>query len=209
MMSGAASKNSKLGRTPKAGKSAFQFHPLTADRWADLEALFGPRGACAGCWCMFFRLPRAEYEQGKSGANRKAFKRLVHSGEPCGLLAYVDGAPVGWCAIAPRAVYPRLDRARVSKPIDDQPVWSVTCFFIDKSARGKGLSVALLEAAVQYAKRLGARIIEGYPVDPTDRYADTFAYVGLAATFKKAGFVEVARRTPTRPVMRRVIKKPS
>jgi len=168
--------------------------------------LFGERGACAGCWCMFFRLPRTDYERGKGTKNKNALKRIVQKGPAPGLLAYVDGRPAAWCAMAPREDYPKLAKSRVSKPVDDQPVWSVTCFFTAKEFRGQGLSVKLLKAAVQYAKKQGARIVEGYPIEPDGRYADTFAYVGLTAMFQKAGFKEVARQAPTRPIMRKSTK---
>ena len=102
------------------------FHPLTADRWMDLEALFGARGACGGCWCMTWRLPRARFEEGKGDGNRAAFRRRVRSGPPPGVLAYVEDEPAGWCAIAPRAEYEYLSRSRVLRAIDDRAVWAVS-----------------------------------------------------------------------------------
>jgi len=106
------------------------FHPATADRWRELEALFGPRGACGGCWCMWWRLPRAVYERQKGQPNKDALHALVAAGDPPGLLAYADDAPIAWCAIAPRDAYPVLERSRTLKRVDDRPVWSVTCFFV-------------------------------------------------------------------------------
>src|SRR5438105_4200010 len=107
-------------------------HPLTTDRWPDLEQLFGPRGACAGCWCMWWRQTGPEFAAHKGQPNKEAFKSIVEAGEEPGLLAYAGGEPVGWCAIAPRDAYKRLreGRLRILKAVDDQPVWSVTCFFI-------------------------------------------------------------------------------
>jgi GNAT superfamily N-acetyltransferase len=180
----------------------FSFHPLTPDRWADLERLFGPRGACAGCWCMWWRLNRAQWNRGKGEGNRKAFRRLVRSGAEPGVLAYADGKPVGWCAIAPREQYPRLDGSRILKPVDDQPVSSVTCFFIARGFRHRGLSTELLRAAVDFARARGAKMVEGYPHDPKKATADVFVFTGLASAFRKAGFKEVARRAQTRPIMR-------
>ncbi|MEJ2420747.1 MAG: GNAT family N-acetyltransferase [Acidobacteriota bacterium] len=177
--------------------------PLTPERWPDLEALFGPRGACGGCWCMWWRLSRKDFETGKGQSNRAAFHDVVHAGPPPGLLAYVGGAPAGWCALAPRSDYPRLARSRILKPVDGRPVWSVTCFYIRRGRRGRQLSLKLLVAAVRYAASCGAEILEGYPVDPkSGRAADAFVYTGLASTFRRAGFREVARRSETRPIMR-------
>ncbi len=183
----------------------FQCHPLTLDRWRDLEALFGPRGACGGCWCMYWRLTHAAFETKKGAGNKRAFKSVVRSDERPGLIAYDGDEPIGWIALAPRDAYPRLARSRVLKPVDDQPVWSVTCFFVAKEYRRSGVSARLLKAAVRYAKACGAKIIEGYPVEPKKNTPDPFAYVGLASTFRSAGFDEVARRSPTRPIMRREI----
>jgi GNAT superfamily N-acetyltransferase len=176
--------------------------PVTAERWGDLKKLFGSNGACAGCWCMFFRLTQSQYYQNRGQKNRRALQRLVASEEEPGLLAYVNNVPAAWCAVAPREEYGRLARSKVCAPVDDQPTWSVTCFFVDKQFRGRGLTVALLREAVKFARRHGAEYVEGYPIDASSRYADTFAYVGLAHAFQSAGFREVARRTPTRPLMR-------
>lgn len=187
--------------------SAAEFHPLTPERWSDLERLFGERGACAGCWCMWWRLPRREWEESKGEANRRSFREIVHSGAVPGLLAFVDGEPVGWCAVEPRQRYPALARSRVLRPIDEQPVWSVTCFFIDRAHRGQGLATRLLEAAVEHVRSHGGHIVEGYPVEPRrDRMPDAFAWTGVPAVFEKAGFREVARGSETRPIMRRELE---
>ncbi|HUP01215.1 MAG TPA: GNAT family N-acetyltransferase, partial [Gemmatimonadota bacterium] len=116
--------------------------------------------------------------------------------------------PIGWCAVAPREDYPRLERSRILKPVDEASVWSITCFFIARTHRGQGLSVALLEGAVEHAARQGARIVEGYPIEPNARQADPFVWTGIASAYRAAGFVEVARRSPTRPIMRRSISPP-
>lgn len=182
------------------------FHPLTPARWADFEALFGERGACAGCWCMFSLLSRKEWEAGKGAGNREAMKSRVDSGVVPGLLAYEGGEAVGWIALAARETYPLLERSRIMAPVDDEPVWSVVCFFVDRQHRGQGLSVALLNAAAEYARQRGARILEGYPVDPDKPTAPAFAWHGTASAFRKAGFEEVVRRSPTRPLMRRELR---
>jgi len=178
--------------------------PLTRARWRDFEELFGPRGACGGCWCMTPRLSRRDYEASKGEPNRRAMHRLVERGPPPGLLAYRDGAAVGWIAVAPRAEYRQLAGSRVLAPVDDAPVWSIVCLFLRKDARRQGLSARLIRAAADFAFAHGARIVEGYPQEPRDdAMPDVFAWTGIASAFEKAGFREVARRSPTRPIFRR------
>ncbi len=186
-------------------KPAFETHPLTSDRWPDLEQLFGPRGGTSGCWCMWWRLTQSKWDSQRGEQNRKAFKAIVEGGETPGILAYSGGRPVGWCAIAPREVYPRLERSPTLARVDDKPVWSVTCFYIARSWRGKGVSEVLLKAAVAYARSRGARLVEGYPIDPPQGKR-TYTWTGVASTFSKTGFVEVARRSKLRPIMRRAAK---
>ena len=184
------------------------FQPLTPERWPDLEALFGRHGATGGCWCMWWRLTQAEFDRNKGQSNKEALKLIVDSGQVPGLLAYVGAQPVGWCAIAPRETFPRLDRSRVLKPVDDAPVWSVVCFFVARPYRRRGVTVQLLHTAVDYAREQRAAIVEGYPVEPkAGSTPDVFAYTGLATSFRRAGFLEVARRSETRPIMRYVIDR--
>jgi GNAT superfamily N-acetyltransferase len=143
----------------------------------------------------------------KGEGNHRAFGQIVFSGEVPGLLAYAEGEPVGWCAVAPREAYPALERSRVLRRVDDKPVWSVTCFFVAKKFRGKGVMAKLLEAAIDYVRKSGGKIVEGYPTEPKKgKLPDVFVYTGLASSFQKAGFVEVARRSETRPIMRYAIK---
>lgn len=190
------------------GRGRVRIHPLTPDLWADLETLFGARGACGGCWCMTWRLPRAVYEAAKGEGNRRAFRRRVRRGPPPGLLAYVDDVPAGWCAIAPRDEFPRLDASRVLARVDEAPVWSVACFFVARPYRRRGLSVRLLEEACRYARQRGATLVEGYPVEPVKKdVPPVFAWTGLASAFRQAGFAEVERRTETRPIMRRAMRR--
>jgi GNAT superfamily N-acetyltransferase len=183
------------------------FHSLTPDRWADLERLFGPeRGADSGCWCMFWRLKRSEFHDMGKTARKTAFRKLVKSGAPLGILAYEGNAPIGWCAIAPRAATPALERSPVCKAVDDKPVWSITCFFVEPKARRDGVMEALIAVAVKHAKRQGAEIVEAYPRDPgATRIDSASGYVGVIAPFLSQGFREVARRTPKRPVVRRYL----
>jgi len=187
-------------------KLRLRFQPLTPSRWRDLELLFGPRGACAGCWCMWWRMKRSQFKMQKGEKNKKAFKKIVAGREIPGIIAYAGSEPVGWCALAPRESYPLLDNSRVLARVDEEPVWSVTCFFVAKSFRGRGISSLLLKAAVAYARKQGARIIEGYPVEPKKgRMPDPFVYTGLVPSFRSAGFVEVLRRSETRPIMRYLV----
>ena len=180
------------------------FRPATPSRWADVEALFGERGACGGCWCMAWRLPPAKWKAGKGAKNRRALKRLVASGRPPGVLAYDGPTPIGWCAVAPRAEYGHLARSRVLAPVDGQPVWSVSCLFVLKPYRRQGLSARLIDAAVAFAQRRGARIVEGYPVTPHAANAPApFLWTGTISAFERAGFAVASRRSPGRPVMRR------
>jgi GNAT superfamily N-acetyltransferase len=183
-----------------------EYHPVSVERWQDLEALFGPRGACGGCWCMWWRLARSQFQRQKGEGNKHSFRQIIEGGEGPGLLAYAGGQPIGWCAVAPRQAYPVLGRSRILKRVDDQPVWSVVCFFVTKPFRGKGLTVGLLRAAVAYAKQHGATVVEGYPVEPkSSPMPALFAYTGLTSAFRKAGFVEVLRRSQTRPIMRYLV----
>jgi GNAT superfamily N-acetyltransferase len=186
--------------------SKLEFHPLTPDRWSDFESLFGERGACGGCWCMWWRIARAQFNAQKGEKNKRAMKRLVDAGEVPGIIAYQAGQPVAWCSVAPREVFPALDRSRILKRVDDQPVWSIVCFFVAKERRRTGLSVKLLNAAADYVREQGGRIVEGYPTEPKKMQPDPFVWTGLASAFRKAGYKEVERRSETRPIMRRELK---
>lgn len=183
--------------------SQLEFHPLTPDRWIDFERLFGPRGAYGGCWCMFWRLKRADFSRMQGDGNRTAMHDIVDSGEVPGILAYAAGQPVGWCSVAPRERFGSLNRSPVLKPIDDTPVWSIVCFFVAREYRGQGLAEALIQAAADYAWQQGSQVVEAYPVDPRGRdLAPVSSYMGLPGAFARAGFVEVARPSPARLIMR-------
>ena len=152
---------------------------------------------------MWWRRSASEFEAHKGEPNRLAFRAIVEAEEEPGILALVDGEPAGWCSVAPRTVLPRLGRSRILKRVDEQPVWSITCFFVARPYRRRGLSVALLREAARHARRRGAQIVEGYPVEPrADPMPDAFAWYGIASAFRAAGFEEVARRSDTRPIMR-------
>lgn len=184
--------------------SKLSFKPLTADRLADFESLFGENGACGGCWCMYWRVPPKVFKAKKGNGNRDAMRGLVRSGIEPGILAYDGSAAVGWCALAPREDYGALARSRILKPVDERECWSVSCFFIARGHRRTGVSTELLKAAARFAKSRGALVLEGYPVEPKagNRIPDAFAWTGIPGAFLNAGFEEVERRSPTRPIMR-------
>jgi GNAT superfamily N-acetyltransferase len=182
------------------------FKPLKRNLWTDFEELFGPNGACAGCWCMFWKLRGEEYEEARGVETRQMHKSIVDSGISTGLIAYLHGEVVGWIAVEPRAAYTRLSHSRSLKPVDEQPVWSVTCFFIARKFRRQGITVELLKAAIEHVKEQGGKIVEGYPIDAQTKLPATSIYTGTASAFEQAGFQEVARRTPTRPIFRFIIE---
>lgn len=184
------------------------FFPVTKDRSSDFETLFGERGACGGCWCMLWRLTRKEFESQKGEGNRRAMKAIIQSGKIPGILAYSRGQPVAWCSVAPREHFPSLGRSRILKPLDELPVWSITCLFVEKPYRRRGISTRMIAAAVEHVKKQGGTLVEAYPVEPKkDKMPDVFAWTGLASAYLKAGFVECARRSETRPIMRYIIEK--
>ena len=190
--------------SPRRTAAALEIHPLTLERWSDFETLFGANGACGGCWCMAWRAasPKA-FEAGKGEGHKRAMKRIVKAGPPPGLLAYAGDEAVGWCAVAPREVYPRLRGSRILAPVDDQPVWSVSCFFVRRDWRRRGVTVALLKEAARHVGRSGGRLLEGYPTETDQEQPGAFVWHGLASAFETAGFREVARRSTHRPIMRR------
>jgi GNAT superfamily N-acetyltransferase len=153
---------------------------------------------------MTWRLPRAQFNRQKGEGNRSALREMICREAEPGILAYDGGEPIGWCAVAPRQDYPALARSRILAPPDDEPVWSVSCLFVAKRYRQQGVSAALLEAAVEFARQRGAKIVEGYPQDLGEaKLPDAFVWTGLSQAFVKAGFQEVARRSRRRPIMRR------
>jgi GNAT superfamily N-acetyltransferase len=152
---------------------------------------------------MWWRLKRSDFAKGTGQKNRRMMKRIADSGEVPGILVYADGIPIGWCSVAPREAYPVLERSRTLKRIDDEHVWSVVCFFIARPFRRNNLMTSLLEAATAYAKEHGAKIVEGYPVEPKEhRMSGSEGFTGMVSAFRRAGFVEVLRRSPGRPIMR-------
>jgi GNAT superfamily N-acetyltransferase len=184
-----------------------EVHPLTPDRWDDLAVLFDRPGDARGCWCMYWRVRGSEFDRLWGRGARAAFREVVEAGPPPGLLAYRDGRPVGWCAVAPRETYPRILRSPVLRPADETPAcWAVVCFYVERGERRGGVAAVLLDAAVERAAAGGAEAVEGYPKDTGGgrRHANEL-FVGSVPMFRRAGFEEVGRRSPTRPIMRRVL----
>jgi GNAT superfamily N-acetyltransferase len=173
--------------------------PLTPDLWPALEDLFGENGAVGGCWCMYWRVGRA-YRERPQQENRAAFREVVERGPPPGLLAFDGDMAVGWCQLTPRDALPWLDRTWRLKRVDDVPVWSLSCFYIRKGYRRRGVASALIAAAVKAAQRAKAPALEAYPLDAELTPSSTST--GYASTFARAGFKTVARRVPPRPIMR-------
>lgn len=158
---------------------------------------------------MTWRLSRSVFKANEGEGNRAAMRALVDAGQQPGILLYQDGRAVAWCAVAPREEYVRLAASKVWAPVDDQRVWSVSCFFVDKKSRGRGLSVGVLKAAVEFAHSRGATIVEGYPQELKEKLPPAFVWMGVMPTFERAGFHEVARRSAKKPIMRRSVSKTS
>lgn len=180
----------------------FTWQPVTADRWDDFEQVFGVKGAMAGCWCMWWRLTRKEFDALGGSGRREAMRQIILSGRVPGILAYAGGVPAGWCSIAPREEFSSLERSRVLARVDDQPVWSLVCFYIRNAFRRKGLMNFLVQSALEHARRNGARIVEAYPTCREGRLPPVTTYQGLLAAFSRQGFIEVARRSDAHAVMR-------
>lgn len=190
---------------PAESTRTVEVHPVTPDRWDDLAALAGERGFTSGCWCMWWRVTSKEFEERHGAGLRRDLHGLVAAGPEPGLLAYIAGEPAGWVAVAPREEYPRLDRSPKLRRLDDKPVWSITCFTIDRRHRRRGVAAALLAAAVDFARQRGAVVVEAYPIDTAGgKRSSADLYTGTLAMFQRAGFEEVARRGG-RPIVRRTL----
>lgn len=180
-----------------------QFQPLTMDRWSDFEALFGPHGAYGGCWCMWWRSTRREFEQRGCEGNRQAMKAIVQSGQVPGIMAYYQGQPVGWCSVAPREQYGALERSPVLKRLDDTAVWSLICLFVTSGYREQKIAEALIQAALEYVRSQGGQVVEAYPTQPGEGpLPPVSSFMGVPAIFERAGFVECARPSKRKVIMR-------
>lgn len=185
-------------------KHNLSFHPFSLNRWKDFEDLVGEKGACAGCWCMYWFMRKKEYdEKRKDGRTKKEMKKMVKNSIQPGIIAYADDKPIGWIAIQPREKYPRLSNSKILKPVDDKAVWSIVCFFVHKDYRKMGISVELIKNACNFAASKGGMIVEAYPTETKNNNSvPVFIYTGTASAFKKAGFKEALRRSETWPIMR-------
>ena len=189
-------------------QNKIEVKPLTKERWQDAVALFGAHGGYAGCWCMFWRLDRGDFKKLRGEGTKEILKQMAEKKQEPGLITYVDGKPAGWCSIGPRENYVALENSRILKRVDDKPVWSIVCFFVDKSARKQGLMTEMLRGAVSHAKKHGAKFVEGYPIDmQTEKLVgqklNSYAgYMGIASAFREVGFVEVGRASETQLIMR-------
>jgi GNAT superfamily N-acetyltransferase len=181
-----------------------KIRPLTPDLWPHLEDLFGEKGACNGCWCMYCRIGSA-YRKQPADKNKAAFRAIVRRGPPPGLLAFDGDRAVGWCQVTPRDDVPALDRSWRLKRVDDLPVWALSCFYVRIGYRRQGVTKALIAEALKVAKRAKASALEAYPFDAA--VSPSASGTGYATTFARAGFRIVARRDPSRPIMRHDLKR--
>ncbi len=183
-----------------------EIYPVTPERWADLEKLFGPSGAFAGCWCMYFRMRRKDWNNAKAKENKAGLKALVDAGEPPGLVAYAGGEPAGWVSLDPRERFDHLTYSRALKPdASETGVWSIVCFVVGKKFRRQGVQAALIDAAVAYARSRGAKAVEAYPIEPGGDLKSYDGYTGIRSSFLRAGFEEVRRVGERRTVMRKAV----
>ena len=183
--------------------------PLTPERWPDLETIFEARGCSVarGCWCMYYRISGKETGFTRPGdaqraRSKAALKALARDDPPPGLIGYREGVPVGWISLGPRENYAKLARSPTMKAVDDRPVWSVVCFVVPSAYRKQGVARDLLAGAIRWARQRGVRLLEAYPVDTSHPSASDAPWFGAKTLFDDAGFEEVARRKPARPIVR-------
>ena len=180
-------------RPDPIAREALDIRPATAARWPDVVTLLGGNGE-RGCWCQAWRgsdgRPGSAFGRSADGANRDALESQVRFGAFApGVIAYLDGEPVGWCGLGPRAAMPRMMRSRTIPLVDDVAVWSIGCFVVRAGYRRRGVARALLDGAIEYARSMGAPAVEAYPIDPgAARVSTSFAFVGFTSTFEAAGF---------------------
>ena len=179
--------------------------PLTPSLWPALEDLFGKNGACNGCWCMYWRIG-SEYHKRPRERNKRALHRIVKQGPPPGIMAFDGPRAIGWCQLTPREDLTWLNRKGTFEPVDDVPVWALSCFYIRRGYRRRGIMAALIAEALKTAKRANAPALEAYPVDTARPGSTSNVFTGTASTFKRLGFKAVARRQPSRPIMRHDLK---
>lgn len=185
-----------------------EYRPLTPANWEDLVELFEGVGNPGYCWCTFWRLSSKEYGQSSRRQRKDVLNDCVQRGMPTGILGYQNGEVIGWCSIAPRHTYKRLNRSRMIPFIDNRITWSVVCFYLNRSVQGLGLSFDLLQAAVNYAAGQGAEVVEAYPVEPQYdeqgnwQPAKSYRFMGYRSTFERAGFQDATPEDAKRVIMR-------
>jgi GNAT superfamily N-acetyltransferase len=182
------------------------FEELGPDSWRAIERLFGPNGACDGCWCMCWRTQSySAWRKIKGARAKEVFKNLVQNGKAHGILAFAGEEPIGWCSFGPRQDFPVLESIEAYKRSDTSGVWSITCFFINHKWRRKGLSRRLLREAVEAMHKRGVRIVEGYPATTTKdglRVSSGSAWKGPLKIFEELGFKTVQLTDPLKPLVR-------
>ncbi len=188
-----------------AAGDGITLRPLRRDDWPNLERLFGSNGACGGCWCMWWRVPRGGklWAESKGAKNREAFHQLVEQGAVQGILAFSGKQPVGWCSFGPRSAFPRLERVKALKRDWSEQTWSINCFYVPRAWRGSGIAKRLVEEATRVAFQSGASEVEGYPVMPAESGAAlpaVFAWTGVPALFESNGYRELPRQEGHRRV---------
>ena len=184
--------------------AAFAVEPLAPRLWPAFEDLLDAGGPASRCWCMAPRLG-AGYRRRRPACNRDDLRGIVADGPPPGLLALAGDLAVGWCQITPRDAVPAVERAWRTRRADDVPVWLISCFYVRKGYRRRGISKALIAAAVDHARAAGAPAVESFPLDGA--VSPSATSTGYASTFAAAGFVEIARRSRERPIMRRTFDR--
>jgi GNAT superfamily N-acetyltransferase len=182
----------------------WEYHPLTPDRWEDFERLFGPNGACAGCWCAWWLMTNKEFTTSRKEGHKELLRTRVQSGIEPGIIAYADGVPAGWVALAPRTEYKRLATSKLLAAVDDQPVWVISCFYIYRDYRHQGLMAKLITAAEEYAREKGVKILEAFPIEAKERISPLSIYTGIAAEFYKQGFEQAVKRE-SRLILRKAL----
>ena len=192
--------------TTLPGREELRCEAAAADRFGDVADVIGERGGPGGCWCMFWRLRNAEWRVVGAPRRKTALAQRFAASPPPGVLGYFGDSPVGWCAIAPRTEYPRLQASPTFAPVDDTTSWAVSCLFIHRTARRRGVGAALVAAAVAMAKAYGAPAIDAIPVAPGGKRGSADLYTGTPSMFETLGFVEVARRKPERPIVRLTLR---
>jgi GNAT superfamily N-acetyltransferase len=174
---------------PPAASGPLRVSPVTADNWPDFEALFSARGSPHYCWCSVYRF--RDSHQITNDARRERIRGLVQAGTPIGVLAYAGDVAVGWCSVAPRETYVKLERSRTMPRVSSAPTWTILCFFVRRAHRRQGVTHALLQGALDVARQHGAQVVEGYPHD-TAGISST--HRGWSGVFRALGFQRKGNR---------------